>query len=214
MIPSRLEDWTYDIIKNMVDRNQSESVWHDFKANIPDATSLTKDCCAFANTQGGFFIFGVKERGTQFRIEGINNDKEISNLFGQKIHAVPQIYFDQPKIIFIPNSNKVLTVFHILPSPRKPHISSSMQERRFWKRTNAGNDLIEYDEIRRAFQTTPQEMLNQIIVEQYEHNKRIKSYLCNVIINNLTKIKSTHEIARQYLEDLPGEMLNIKFLLS
>ena len=161
MIASRLEDWTYDIIKDMVDKSQGESVSHDFKANIP---------CF------------------------ISNDKEISNIFGQKIHAVPEIYFDQPKIIFIPNSNKVLAIFHIPPSPRKPHIPSAMQERRFWKRTNAGNDFMEYDEIRRAFQTTPQEMLNQIIVEQYKHNKRYKSYLCNVIINNLTKIKSTHEI--------------------
>jgi predicted HTH transcriptional regulator len=69
MIPSRLEAWTYDIIKKMVDKNQNESIWHDFKANIPDVISLTKDCCAFANTQGGFIILGVKEDGTQFRIQ-------------------------------------------------------------------------------------------------------------------------------------------------
>ena len=101
MIASRLEDWTYDIIKDMVDKSQGESVSHDFKANIPDVIGLTKDCCAFANTRGGFIILGVKEHGIQFRIEGISNDKEISNIFGQKIHAVPEIYFDQPKIIFI-----------------------------------------------------------------------------------------------------------------
>lgn len=212
MIPSRLEDWKYDIIEDMVDKNQSESISHDFKANIPDAIGLTKDCCAFSNTGGGFIVFGIKESGRQFRIEGIDNDKELSNKFGQKIHATPSIDFDQPMIIPIPNSHKVLAVFHIPLSPRKPHIPSSKEERRFWKRTNAGNELMEYDEIRRAFQTTPQEMLNQIIVEQYKHNKRYKSYLCNVVINNLVKIKNTHEIARQYLMDLPKEKLNIGFL--
>ena len=44
MIPRRLMDWTYENIKFMVDENQNESIWHDFKANIPDVIGLTKDC--------------------------------------------------------------------------------------------------------------------------------------------------------------------------
>ncbi len=54
MIRRRLMIWTYENIKFVVDENQNESIWHDFKANVPYVIGLTKDCCAFANTNGGF----------------------------------------------------------------------------------------------------------------------------------------------------------------
>jgi hypothetical protein len=46
IIPARLHDWTYEKIKEMIDKNQNESIWHDYKENIPDTKGLTKDCCA------------------------------------------------------------------------------------------------------------------------------------------------------------------------
>ena len=104
---------------------------------------------------------GIKEHSHQFSIEGIESDKELSNKFGQKIQTIPSIDFDQPKIIPIPNSNRVLPVFHIPLSPKKPHVPSVREERRFWKRPNTGNELMEYDEIRRAFQTTPHRKIEQ-----------------------------------------------------
>jgi predicted HTH transcriptional regulator len=50
---------------------------------------LTKDCCAFANSKGGFIIIGIKESGPKFRIEGIDNDKDLANNFGHKLKALP-----------------------------------------------------------------------------------------------------------------------------
>lgn len=70
-IPERIEDWTYSKIEDLVINNVNESETHDFKSNIPDSIELTKDCCAFANTKGGFIILGVKEAGQHFRIAGI-----------------------------------------------------------------------------------------------------------------------------------------------
>jgi hypothetical protein len=80
------------------------------------------------------------------------------------------------------------------------------------KKEGFGNGLMQYDEIRTVFQTTPQEKLNKIIQEQYEKNKQYKSYLCNVILTNLTKIKNTHETAREFLKDLPLRKREIEFL--
>jgi predicted HTH transcriptional regulator len=64
LIPEKLDGWTYEIVAELVQRNSGESDRHDFKRDLPDAPNLTKVCCAFANTKGGFVIIGIKEVGS------------------------------------------------------------------------------------------------------------------------------------------------------
>lgn len=152
MIPDRLEDQSYDRIKDLVDKNINESKTHDFKSDIPDSIGLTKDCCAFANTDGGFIVFGVKGEGHHFRIVGIDNDKEFANRFGQKINALPtNPVFELGNFIPIPESEKVLVVVHIPRGYYRPHIPSQKELRIFWRRTNTGNEQMTYEEIRELF---------------------------------------------------------------
>lgn len=151
MFPEKLDDWTYEVIEDLLNKNFNETDIYDFKTNIPDASTLTKICCAFANTKGGFVIVGIKEDGPSFKIEGIDKDKDLANEFGQKLHPASTIYFDSPKIIEIPHSSKVLAVFHIPLSPGRPHIPAQIDKRIFYKRTNAGNEPMTYEEIRMSF---------------------------------------------------------------
>src|SRR5687768_15564840 len=123
MIPDRLEDWSYNKIKELVDKNINESKIHDFKFVLPGSIELTKDCCAFANTDGGFIVFGIRERGHHFDIVGIDNDKEFANRFGQKINALPtNPVFELGEYIPIPDSERVLLVVHVPRSYYWPHI--------------------------------------------------------------------------------------------
>jgi predicted HTH transcriptional regulator len=127
-IPERLEDWTYGKIEDLINNNVNESEIHDFKSNIPDSIELTKDCCAFANTKGGFIILGVKEASQRFRIAGIDNDKDLANKFGKKINALPSNpNFELAPFVNIPQSNKVLAVIHIARSRYRPHIPSQKE---------------------------------------------------------------------------------------
>jgi predicted HTH transcriptional regulator len=149
VIPKRLQDWTYERIDELTNENESEI--HDFKSDIPSSKELSKDCCAFANSNGGFIIFGVIQNGNRFRIEGIDNDIDLANEFGKKIHSSPRIRFDGPKIISKPNSTKILAVFNIPLSPVRPHIPTPVDQRIFYKRTNTGNEQMTYEEIKDAF---------------------------------------------------------------
>ena len=98
MFPEKLDDWTYEIIEDLLNKNITETDTYDLKINFPKDNTLTKLCCAFANTKGGFVILGIKEEGLGFKIEGIDKDKDLANEFGQKLHPATTIYFDSPKI--------------------------------------------------------------------------------------------------------------------
>lgn len=152
MIPNNLDDWSLDIVKELIEKLGVESDRHDFKKDLPDTETLTKACCSFANSKGGFIIFGVKEKNP-FEIVGIDKDKELAHKFGQKIKANPTIEFSLPKIITIPETDRVIAIFEIPLSPERPHVPEISPEKRlFQKRTNKGNDYMSYEEIKFSFQ--------------------------------------------------------------
>jgi hypothetical protein len=168
MIPNDLNEWTYEIVKELVDKKICESDRHDFKYGFPDPETLTKICCAYANTKGGFIVFGIKDKTDGYEVLGIENNKELAHEFGKKIDAEPTIEFSLPKIVTIPNSEKVLAIFYIPLSPERPHISVKKPEKRiFYKRTNKGNDFMTYEEIRMSFQsyTERREKLKLLYIE-------------------------------------------------
>ena len=81
-VPVTLEEWTYETVADLARVGRCEGERHDFKFNLPDADNLTKICCAFANSQGGFVVLGVKERSHRFLVEGIDPDGEVAKKFG------------------------------------------------------------------------------------------------------------------------------------
>lgn len=81
---------------------------------------------------------GISESGREFRIKGIECDKELANQFSRKLNAVPM----NPIFVFAPfmpiPDSKVLAVISIPKSSRGPYILSRIDQRIFWKRTNSG----------------------------------------------------------------------------
>jgi hypothetical protein len=177
LIPKKLEEWTYERIKVLVDNNVNESDIHDFKTDMPEGDGLTVDCCAFANTKGGFIVLGIRPKDMQIEIKGIENSSELRHRFGQKINAIPTTDFGLPKIINIPGSQKVLVIFYIPISPERPHIPTPVGKRVFWKRTNTGNEQMTYDEIRMNFQNYEErrEKLKLLYLELLSNKQQLES---------------------------------------
>ena len=94
--PKALEDWNYDIIKDLVDKGYYETDMFDFKAELPKVDTLSRTVCAFANTNGGFLIFGVQDikASSNNRIIGIAKNKDFIKEFQDKIKNIePSVYF-------------------------------------------------------------------------------------------------------------------------
>lgn len=102
----------------------SEIEWDDFEAKeaqdkLPD--NVWETVSAFSNTSGGWIVFGIKQKGKRFEVQGVNNGEKTESDFlnilrnGQKFNT--KIY---PKAIKHEIDGKLVLAFFIESSPRKP----------------------------------------------------------------------------------------------
>jgi hypothetical protein len=159
MIPNNLNDWNYQLVEKLVKDGSFETDKFDLKKDIPhkrdknDRERLEKSACAFANTEGGFLVFGIKdERSLSYedRIVGIDANRDFPREFGDKLSNIePHLYYDfRNPPIFIPDTNNVIHIVKIDQSPERPHRTSN---REFYFRTNKGNEIMSYQQVKESF---------------------------------------------------------------
>ena len=167
MIPRTLDEWNIDVIKHLLAQGYYEAETFDFKEMLPDSRNeveklgLSKTCCAFANSSGGFLVFGVKDakavKAGEDRLQGFSPNYDFPEQFGsypQKCSPGIAWDFKNPPISL--NNGNVLHVILILRSWNAPHCleipgKGSDHLRCFTKRTNKGNEDMSYEEIRMSF---------------------------------------------------------------
>ncbi len=164
MLPTTLEGWTIEAIEALLERGVFESETFDFKEMLPHKSDsggklrLRKECCAFANSDGGFLIFGVADDRNlrpADRLVGIDPTVELPLQFGEyPQRCTPSIYWiPTARRISDANANLVHIV-HIPRSWRAPHVAADDQRSELWhfpKRTNKGIEPTSYEEVRMAF---------------------------------------------------------------
>ena len=95
---------------------EGEHLHQDFKYFLSDARKIARSVAAFANTDGGRLLIGVKDNG---KVVGIKNEEDI-----HMIEAAAQV-FCKPEVDYQPRiweygSRRVLEI-SIAPSMRAPH---------------------------------------------------------------------------------------------
>jgi len=159
MIPNNLNEWSFPLIEKLIQEGIFETDRLDFKEDIPHVNNnsgkekLENSVCAFANTEGGFLIFGIKDDRAQEahdRIIGIEPQKDFPREFGDKtVNIQPHVYYDflNPPIK-IPNKDSVIHIIKIPQSPERPHLTGRKE---FYYRTNKGNMQMDYQQIKDSF---------------------------------------------------------------
>jgi Putative DNA-binding domain len=158
LIPQSLSEWNYEKIKELTDKDYLEADTFEFKLKIKSRDPKLNDrvvetTCAFANTAGGFIIFGINDMGNrkEERIVGLQKSDDLSKEFGDKIKSInPTPYYDFVNpLIQIPGKNTVLFVAQIPKSSDRPHMKADTG--RFYSRTNKGNEIMNYQQVKEAF---------------------------------------------------------------
>lgn len=164
----RLENWDYDLIKNISDAKLPESTTLEYKKDFPvsntDKNKLEHTICAFANTQGGHIIIGIeadKVSNVPIAIDGIDETpglyEKVTSFCGR---LTPRI---APKIqkIPVPDSNRVFLVVYVFES-NEVHMAGNSK---YYVRINAQNLPADHYTVQKLFK------------KEYEFRERLKEIL-------------------------------------
>jgi Putative DNA-binding domain len=163
MFGKPIKDLSYQDIYDLVYVQKQDEGHHlDYKGepkNIDEfANKIIKTFSSFANAHGGYVIFGVEEADKKnkiFKIGGISksfSNKSFVEWLNQNIsgNIEPKLFYPDPKVIEIPESGKIIVVYHIPESTKKPHFNN--RESKYFVRQNDISEAAKHYTIRDMFE--------------------------------------------------------------
>jgi len=177
-----IADLTYADVERLVKDRTPESHILDYKqTNYTDSAELSKDICAFANTNGGYLILGVAEEiknkkatGIPREIVGIQDDpnlvKRLCDMIINSVSSRPLVSFSPP--IKIDNSERVVLVIYTPKSFDTLHMVmvKGKHQFRYYKRYHDQNVPMDEYEVRTKYEAIGkgQESTRKLLVEKAE----------------------------------------------
>lgn len=188
-----LEQLDFSDIAKLQSNKICESEILDYKEELIEDNKLLKEVSAFANTQGGFLIFGIKEIGKGTypeEIAGIDNDRVNSE-------RIEQIILDniQPRLevrfrTIQQNPRKKILIIQIPNSHLKPHMNGA--DKKFYKRYQFEAAPMTETEVNdaykkrfRGYQETEKYILNLLSSESKREAYILKYSKCPKILGQI-----------------------------
>ncbi|MCY3946280.1 MAG: ATP-binding protein [Anaerolineaceae bacterium] len=165
-IPDKIDD---AFVQGLVDRKQSESKHFEFKRKLGDIQAertkrkLVERASAFANEEGGFLIYGVREgenedKGKAVEITGINcleNDDVLQNAIENIIRSwVNPALVGVDVIVISMNTGERVLVLHVPKRRSLPHQVIKGGSNKFYRRHSSGIYEPDVEELSQMFGST------------------------------------------------------------
>ena len=182
---------------------QGEHQTQDFKYCINDSRKIAKSLVAFANTDGGRLLIGVKDNG---KIIGVQSDEEY-----YMVEAAAKIY-SNPKIDFTTQQwnveGKIILEVIIEPSKLKPHFAHV--EKGTWMSFIRKNDenIVANNVLLKSWKFERSE--KGLYFKYDEPRKKLIDFLNENNNITLSKFVKIAQITRNQAENILAELLLIK----
>jgi hypothetical protein len=179
-LPGMPSEWTFDTVLGVARKYEYEPSLFDYKAVLApsrmDSTkneymaSIRRTVCSMANGDGGFILFGVRDREQSVgspdeRIIGIPFEGDLRKIFSEKISTLQRpVYFDaSPQCIPLPNNpQRGIFIVYIPQSQLRPHMDVSTGA--FYRRGEGGKaDKMNFYEVHEQMMYT-EERLRKVIL--------------------------------------------------
>lgn len=153
-IPENVNEWSRGILVDLLDEGYDEDLRLEFKSKIDSNTKrIPITACAFANTKGGFLVFGIdndRKKNIEQRLVGLDDSDQLKSQINNQIRTIkPSIPIDNIEFkesnISLPNGN-VIVVLKISKTLVSPHQFQEI----FYKRVANGNAPMDVEEIKNA----------------------------------------------------------------
>lgn len=182
MFFKNIESITENDLNDLVEKEVFEKRTLEYKECFPgnsvsDKKELLADVSSFANSAGGYMIFGIREKkGVPQEVKGFENniiDQEKTRLENMIINGIsPRITGINFRSIKVKN-NKYVLIIKIPRSFAGPHRVIYNHHDKFYTRDNACKHQMDISELRNAFNKT-EENINKI--KEFRENRISKIY--------------------------------------
>ena len=160
-----LIDWSD--VDLLISNDQEETEHLDYKKDMPgrtdsDRKELAADVSSFANSSGGFIIYGIEEKiengqktGRPYKVNSVLNTATATDI--QRLEQIittgitPRVPDVQIKTVKDPNSTDIVVIVKISQSWAGPHMVSLDQQNKFHIRKQNGKFPMDYLQIRDGF---------------------------------------------------------------
>lgn len=155
-----LSELTSQDLQELVDRKAWEDLTHEFKRDLPgnsdgDRTEFLGDVSSFANSSGGYIIYGLEEsEGEAHELVGVagvadQNIRRLEQMANSGIDPpIPGLHIVAPRL----DENRSVVVVHVPRSPVLPHMVSFKGQSRFFQRGSNGKNPLDVNGIRLLFE--------------------------------------------------------------
>lgn len=152
---------------------EGEHQKQDFKFRIDSSQKIAKTLSAFANTDGGKLLIGVKDNG---RIAGVDPEEEYFMIEGAaNLYCKPPVHFFAS--VYSSAEDKLVLEIDIPPSDDRPHFAKD-EDQKWWAYVRQNDENFMANRVLLAYlkdKTPKSERKN--LVSYGEHERALFNYL-------------------------------------
>jgi predicted HTH transcriptional regulator len=197
---TKLSEWTHDWIKEILDSDRAEDAFLEFKAELNNkdpksSYNIRKSLTSFANTLGGFVVFGIKDKQAATgwdRLCGLGDTSEFAKQLTNKLSGgkvIPSITFEGPAFFELEHSKKKFSVgvIKVNIGELRPYAIVSDQDGllHFWARGNQTAIAMTYPSLTKTVEESSQ--LRNWLAALYLDTEYIDSFADRMLIDEASR---------------------------